>query len=261
MLSRTPSSSRSNALRACSALLLLTLFGCATDAAAVGRPGAVATSARGALPGAEGARAARQAEQKVEAARGKVAVAELAVQLQRLEGEAQVAEAQEDLRAAEVALEEARSAQAAFDLEARVKVGRSEEELASDESRLIAERADLAGIRAIYAVETEARAKDEILRRHENDVLRAERALALTTLEHQQLTAVTLPQGEREHAEHARAAQAKVGAKQRELELARLAAQKGALAAQRDLAEARAELQEAEATAAERSKAPAGASE
>ena len=106
---------------------------------------------------------ARLAEQKTE---DEVAKAELAV-----------AKAEREREEAEAALERFR------ELEGPLATSQAELAVERAENRLVSEKQDLEGIRSIYDEETEAPARDEIVRRHEMSVHFAERALGLAKLQ------------------------------------------------------------------------------
>ncbi len=226
-------------------LAALTLAACASS----GGPRPLGGAAE-AKPEAESHEVA-PAERALAKAEREFTQAELGVVLEELEARAKLADAEEELRAARAALEAKRLARAAFDGEAELRQRRAENEVIEAESRLTAERADLAGIQRIYELEPEVTVKEEILRRNAENVRRAEEELALSKLEAERLVAVELAAERLELDEELRAAEGEVLSKERALDAAKLAGRKSVEAARNELLEARDGVAEAREELAE----------
>ncbi|MGD2018450.1 MAG: hypothetical protein PVJ89_10060 [Planctomycetota bacterium] len=155
---------------------------------------------------AEADRAAGEARRE---ARVKTAARELAV----LEAGANDRDAEEAIRAARVALEAAREERRRFEsMERPIKISKSELAVASAKERLLKAETDLLGILEIFAEETEARAKDEIIRRNESEVATAKARVELAELEQAMVVEGELPARMVQLSEAIRAAEAKLGA-------------------------------------------------
>jgi hypothetical protein len=180
------------------------------------------------------------------AARRKVEAAEQALTLEQVEARGEVAQAEEELRAAEFEQKEADSKLAAHQGEAELRTRRAYHQLAEAESRLVAARADLAGLQRIYAEEPEVLVKEEILRRKQADVDFATERKELARIELKRLGQVDVPTERRELEERLRAASAKVAAKRRALETTELGARKSMKGAENALLDAQDDVHEAE---------------
>jgi len=202
----------------------------------------------------DSAKAAAKADARARnlaAAERKVAQADRALELTRLEGLGQVGQAREELRAAEFELQEALTALEAHESASELRTRRARHEIAKAESRVVTERADLAGLQRVYAAEPEVLVKEEILRRSQMDVVFAEEELELSQLELARLLEVELDTERRELAEKQRAAHAAVQAKTHALEEAELDAKKSQSDAESDLMEAHEKVSEVKSSAEE----------
>jgi hypothetical protein len=230
-------------LRSVPALLATLLaIGCAAPSASEqGLPAEPAPESAGKdeASAAERARALAAARRKVEAA-------EQALLLEQVEARGEVAQAQEELRAAEFEQREADTKLDAHQGDAELRTRRAYHQLAEAESRLIAARADLAGLQRIYAEEPEVLVKEEILRRKQADVDFATERRELARIELERLGQVDLPTQQRELEERLRAASAEVVAKRHALEEAELGARKSVKGAENALLDARDDVHEAE---------------
>lgn len=156
------------------ALVLALISGCA--AVPAGAPSASPASPKGASKDPEAA--LTEISNKVDKLTRNQASAQLDLRLETLEAEASRVKAARAVQAAERAVYAARDELASYREVESVKE-RDGVQLALDRStnRLESQRADLTGILDIYRDEDEARAKDEIIRRHKTSVDFAEREL------------------------------------------------------------------------------------
>lgn len=184
-------------------------------------------------------------ERAASAAAAEVRIADLGLDLAQLEAAARVADAEEAVRGAEFERLEAERKQGEFTHGAQLRRERWQLDQTGREDRLLSARADLAGILAIYELAPEADAKDEIVRRHQTAVARAESELRLGEQELGRLN-FELEASRRELDEKRRAAEDALRSKRAGLEAALVAARKQVLEAQNKLAGARADVAEAQ---------------
>ncbi|MEM9800258.1 MAG: hypothetical protein AAGA20_08030 [Planctomycetota bacterium] len=129
--------------------------------------------------------AVEDASDSVHSAQQKVRYAEAEEGIAQLEARSTELEIEESLRSAATTRDTAKRALESFvSVALPLEVRESELGLAQTEERLHVAETDLAGILQIYSEETEARAKDEIIRRHEKQVEVARARLAIARDEH-----------------------------------------------------------------------------
>jgi len=180
-------------------------------------------------------------------------------ELAEMEAAANSADAAEAIRSARVALGAAKAARRRFDdMERAVKIGETELSVARAQEGLRKAETDLLGILEIFEEESEARAKDEIIRRNEVAVATAKARLEQAELQQVMVVESELPARMEKLSEAVRVAEAKVASA--EAKAARVAL-RGELevgkakAAEREAKEAARKTEKGRAQARERMKA------
>ena len=134
-------------------------------------------------------------------------------ELAELEAAADAASAAEAVRSARVELEAAQAARRRFDsLERKVEIGDTELAVARAREGLRTAETDLLGILEIFEEESEARAKDEIIRRNEVAVATAKARVEQAELRQAMVVEAELPARMARLSEAVRAAEAKLAA-------------------------------------------------
>ncbi len=180
-------------------------------------------------------------------------------ELAEMEAAANSADAAEAIRSARVALGTAKSMRRRFDdMERKVEIGESELSVARAQEGLRKAETDLLGILEIFEEESEARAKDEIIRRNEVAVATAKARLEQAELQQVMVVESELPARMEKLSEAVRTAEAKVASA--EAKAARVALRGEievgkAKAAEREAREASRKTEKARAQALERMKA------
>lgn len=180
-------------------------------------------------------------------------------ELAEMEAAANSADAAEAIRSARVALGAAKAARRRFDeVERAVEVGETELNVARAQEGLRKAETDLLGILEIFEEESEARAKDEIIRRNEVAVATAKARLEQAELQQVMVVESELPARMEKLSEAVRAAEAKVASA--EAKAARVALRGEievgkAKAAEREAKEAARKTEKERAQARERMKA------
>lgn len=186
-------------------------------------------------------------------------------ELAEMEAAANSADAAEALRSARVVLGTAKAARRRFDdMERAVEVGETELSVARAQEGLRKAETDLLGILEIFEEESEARAKDEIIRRNEVAVATAKARVEQAELQQVMVVESELPARMEKLSEAVRAAEAKVASA--EAKAARVAlrgeldvskakaaereAKEAARKTEKERAQARARMRKAEAKAA-----------
>lgn len=217
---RPPISPSRPTMTRCLPLLLLLAAACQTPPGPVGaepRPESIAQEGADAAPKdasiaklRKRATAADKAYAKARrAARLKTAERELA----ELTAADKVRESEEGVRAARVALEMARSDRVRFDaMERPVMIGEARLSVGQAEERLRVAETDLLGILEIFEEESEARAKDEIIRRNEIAVATAKARVGQAQLKQAMVVEGELPARMAKLSEAVRGSEAKVAA-------------------------------------------------
>lgn len=160
-------------------------------------------------------------------------------ELAEMEAAASAADAAEAIRSARVSLGMAKGMRRRFDgMERKVEVGESELNVARAQEALRKAETDLLGILEIFEEESEARAKDEIIRRNEVAVATAKVRLEQAELQQRVVVESELPARMEKLSEAVRAAEAKVTA-------AEAKAARVALRGELDVAKAKAAEREA----------------
>ena len=186
-------------------------------------------------------------------------------ELAEMEAAANSADAAEAIRSARVALGTAKAARRRFDdMERAVEIGETELSVARAQEGLRKAETDLLGILEIFEEESEARAKDEIIRRNEVAVATAKARVEQAELQQVMVVESELPARMEKLSEAVRAAEAKVASA--EAKAARVAlrgeldvskakaaereAKEAARKTEKERAQARARMRKAEAKAA-----------
>lgn len=179
------------------------------------------------------------------------------LEIARLAAVAAEMDVEESLMSARAKVEEVQAAYERFEtVERPLEIDESKMSGAQAEERLIAAETDLVGILEIFDDETEARSKDEIIRRKTRAVEMAKDRVAIAKAKHDALVQHTLPARMREKGEALRKAQAALAKaeasakeKRRRTELSAEKASDAVEVATEKLEKARRKLEEARAAA------------
>ncbi len=174
-------------------------------------------------------------------------------ELAELAAAATARDSEESVRAARVALEMARADRVRFDtMERPVKIGEAELSVGQAEERLRVAETDLLGILEIFEEESEARAKDEIIRRNEIAVQTAKARVEQAQIKRAMVVEGELPARMAKLSEAVRAAGAKLAAAEAKAEQSRRRAALDVGVAKNEEAEARKASAKAEKERAQR---------
>jgi hypothetical protein len=188
-----------------------------------------------------------EADTKFAEARRALRVKAAERELAELAAAATARDSDEAVRAARVALEMARADRVRFDaMERPVKIGEVALSVGQAEERLRVAETDLLGILEIFEEESEARAKDEIIRRNEIAVQTAKARVEQAQIKQAMVVEGELPARMAKLSEAVRACEAKLAAAEAKAEQAKRRATLDVGVAKNEEAEARKALSKAE---------------